>query len=345
MTLPTFDNIFGQPAAIDAIRRAWRSSRLPHGLIFSGPAGVGKATTARALGALFLCERSNGDLPCGSCDSCRVFEAGNHPDFHVVYKELIRYHDKTGKSKGIALSIDVIRPELVEPANRKAAMNHGKVFVVEQADLMNAAAQNAMLKTLEEPAGRTVIILITDQPASLLQTIRSRCQHISFAPLSDDLVRRELQRREVDPSLAADAALFARGSLGMALKWLEDGVIERARELMSQLDSLASGGDSTGLPGWFKASGEAYAEKQNERDPLSSKDQANREGLSLYLHLSAEHLRRRLPRTDDPESLERTCAAIDAIVRAEGYLDANVNVSVILQQLALALQRELSMQA
>ena len=80
-------------------------------------------------------------------------DAGNHPDFHVITRELIRYHDKTGKIKGIDLSIDVIRAELVEPAGRKPVMGRGKVFVVEQAELMNPLAQNALLKTLEEPPG------------------------------------------------------------------------------------------------------------------------------------------------------------------------------------------------
>src|SRR6185295_1770830 len=111
----------------------------------------------------------------------------------VITKELIRYHDRTGKSKGINLSIDVIRPELIEPAGRKAVMGRGKVFVIEQADLMTAQSQNALLKTLEEPAGRTLIILLTDQPGGLLPTIRSRCQTVRFAPLDAKVVERELR--------------------------------------------------------------------------------------------------------------------------------------------------------
>src|SRR3954447_18317132 len=181
--MSTFDSIFGQDDAIDWLRRAYLADRLPHGLIFSGPVGVGKATTARALAKLFLCEQPRDDAPCGKCESCRVFDSGNHPDYHVVTKELIRYHDKTGKSKGIDLSINVVRPEIVEPAGRKAVMGRGKVFVIEQAELMNAQAQNALLKTLEEPAGRTVIVLLTDQPGALLPTIRSRCQVVRFAGL------------------------------------------------------------------------------------------------------------------------------------------------------------------
>src|SRR3954468_17176987 len=141
----TFNDILDQSSAIDWLTRAYESDHMPHALVFAGPVGVGKATTARALAELWLCEKPKGTKPCGACDSCRVFDAGNHPDFHLITKELIRYHDKTGKSKGISLSIDVIRPELIDAAGRKAVMGRGKVFVVEQAELMMPQAQNAML--------------------------------------------------------------------------------------------------------------------------------------------------------------------------------------------------------
>jgi len=335
----TFQNIFGQEAAIDWVISAYLADRLPHGLIFAGPTGVGKGTTAHALAALFLCEHPKSAAPCGKCPSCIVFEAGNHPDYHVVSKEHIRYHDKTGKSKGIDLSIHVIRPELIEPAGRKAVMGRGKVFIIEQADLMNTQAQNSLLKTLEEPAGRTLIVLLTDQPGALLPTIRSRCQFVRFAALDEEAVRKELQRWGIDSGLAAEAAMLSRGSLGIAIKWIEDGVVEPARELLEQVDSAFDGTPPADLPGWLKKAAESYAQKQLDRDELASKDQATREGLSLYLMIAGERLRRRLAEHDEPTELERACAAIDAIARAESYLDANVNTAIALQQLSLALER------
>lgn len=334
-----FSDIIGQDAAIAWLRSAYLADRLPHGLIFAGPVGVGKATTARALAALFLCEHPRETAPCGKCESCRVFEAGTHPDYHVITKELIRYHDKTGKSKGIDLSIHVLRPELIEPAGRKAVMGRGKVFVVEQAELMNPQAQNALLKTLEEPAGRTLIVLLTDQPGAMLATIRSRSQIVRFTALDEAVVRDGLRKRKVDPNLADQAAELSRGSLGVALKWIEDGVIEPAGELAGQVDDAFAGKSPPDLPGWFKQAAEAYAKRQLERDELASKDQATREGLSLYLMIAGERFRHRLSEATDPGELERACAAIDAIARAETYLDANVNTAIALQQLALALER------
>jgi DNA polymerase-3 subunit delta' len=335
-----FDDIFGQDAALEWLGQAYRADRLPHGLVFAGPTGVGKATTAKALAALFLCEQPKDGRACGKCGSCGAMAAGSHPDYHVITRELIRYHDKTGKSKGVTLSIEVIRAELVDPAGRKAVMGRGKFFVIEQADLMQAQAQNALLKTLEEPAGRTLIVLLTDQPDGLLTTIRSRTQTVRFAPLDAKVVDRELRQRGVDADTARRAALYTSGSLGLALRWIEDGVIGPATELLEQFDALFAGQAPADLPAWFKKAAEAYAEKQLARDPLGSKDAATREGLSLYLMLAAEHVRRRLVTLDDPDALERACSAIDAVIRAEGYLDGNVNVSLVFQQLAAALQRQ-----
>jgi DNA polymerase-3 subunit delta' len=331
-----WQQIIGQAAAVDALRRAYRADRLPHGMIFSGPAGVGKATVAAALATLFLCDRPAGDQPCGTCPSCVAMNSAAHPDYHRVYKELIRFHDKTGKSKGISLSIEVIRAEVVEKAARKPAMNRGKVFVVEQADLMTAGAQNSLLKTLEEPPGRTLVVLLTDQIGQLLPTIRSRCQTLHFGLLPVETVRSELQRRGIDPATAGKAA--AEGSLGVALQWISDGVIGKTAELRAQLDDLAAGRTADGLADWFKSAADQYAEKQMERDELGSKDQATREGLGLYLRLASDHVRRRLRTEADSDRLESVCTQIDAIARAEEYLDANVNIALIFQQLAMSLE-------
>src|SRR5262245_52588128 len=102
-----FDQILGQRGALDAIAAAVRSERLAHGLIFAGPAGVGKATTARALGALFLCEKPKDISPCGKCESCRAMGAEVHPDFHVVHRKLVRLLKTDSKARDLAA--DVVR--------------------------------------------------------------------------------------------------------------------------------------------------------------------------------------------------------------------------------------------
>jgi DNA polymerase-3 subunit delta' len=334
--MTTFDDILGQDRAIETLRRAFQAARLPHGLVFGGPAGVGKGTAARALGGLFLCELPKGTNPCGKCAACLAMAAGSHPDYHVITKELIRYYDKSGKSKATTLSIDVIRPELIEKASRKAVMGKGKVFVVRDADLMMIPAQNALLKTLEEPAGRTLIIMLTDQPEALLSTIRSRTQLVRFGFLPDDVVRNELRKHGMTDTDAAEAARFARGSIGLALKWHTDGVLSNARQLVGLFDLIFAGGPTDELWDWFKSAADGYAAKQLERDPLSSKDQATREGLSLYLRIAGDHLRAKLS-SDNPDEIERAADAIEAIAKAQDFLDSNVNIPLVFQQLSVSL--------
>jgi DNA polymerase III subunit delta' len=334
----TFASIFGQDGAIDTLRRAYVADRLPHGLVFAGPAGVGKRLTADALGALFLCEKPREAEACGKCDSCRVYAAGNHPDYHYIYRLLVRLDDE--KKKGRDLTIDVVRQYLLEPAGRKPGMNRGKVFIIEESELMTTEAQNAMLKTLEEPAGRTLIVLLTDQPDALLPTIRSRCQLVRFAPLPPKTVADELTRRGTATADATEAAGLSEGSLGLALRWLEDGVIPRAADLRQRLDRLVTGGAAGDLPDWLKSAAEAYAEKQIERDKLTSKDQATREGIALYLRLASQHFRRGRAADDDDDAdrMDRLCSGIEAIAAAEQFLDANVTVSLIFQQIAVRLE-------
>jgi hypothetical protein len=113
-----------------------------------------------------------------------------------------------------------------------------------------------------------------------------------------------------------------------------------AGELIKQIDALLAGRAAGDLADWFKKAADAYAEQQLKRDKLASKDQATREGLSLYLKIAANRFRQRLAATTNPDELEAACAAIDAIVRAENYLDSNVNVALTFQQLAATLSRD-----
>src|SRR5207248_1943372 len=126
-------------------------------------------------------------------------------------------------------------------------------------------------------------------------------QLIRFAPLDEKVVARELEKRwRIDKSTATEAAALAEGSLGMALKWIQDGVVAAARDLNQRLEALIVGKPAPDLADWYKKAADAYAEKQLELDKLASKDQATREGLTLYLKIASASFRRRLSGTDDP---------------------------------------------
>ena len=309
-------DIVGHAQVIAQIDAARAANRLPHGLVFAGPAGVGKGTLAAALAADFL-----GDA---NLDAS--------PDYHVVRRELIRYHDKTGKSKGTVMGVDVIREELVKPAALSSVGGRGKVFVVEEAETMSPQAQNALLKTLEEPSGRTLIVLLTRDARDLLPTIRSRCQTLTFGPLSADDATTVLERSGLTGDDARDAAKLAGGSPGLALRYHADGIVPRAKQMFTLLKSAPHD-----LPTFLADAGKHQADRDLERDPLASRDHAARRGVSLYLALAARYYRSRLTAADDADVLETHCRQIDALARADRYLAGNVNPSLVYQQLALSL--------
>jgi len=213
----------------------------------------------------------------------------------------------------------------------------GKVFIIEDAHRMNSSAQNSMLKTLEEPAGKAAIILLTDSPAALLPTIRSRCQLFQFAPLSESFVREQLAGRGVAPEVARQAAVLAEGSLGEAIAYIDLGVVDKAVMLCGKLQYFLAHQAVLDFADVMKNTAKDYAAAQLMRDPLASEDQLNRQGLSLYLNLLANHCRR-LMRKGDASMLDSLCRAIDIFRDTTGYIEANVNVSLILRQLAVRLE-------
>ncbi|MGE3180380.1 MAG: DNA polymerase III subunit delta' [Phycisphaerae bacterium] len=226
-----FREVHHQDRAQRLLAAALRSKRFPHALLFHGPEGVGKELTATALAARLQCERSEPDdlEPCGECNSCRVFAKGSHPDFHLIHRGLRHFHpDRTIRaSKGLFLVVDLIRHFLIEPAGKKPMVGARRVFVIRDAERMNEEAQNAILKTLEEPPPLTTLILVTSSADRLLQTIRSRCAPIAFGLLPRTFLHERLVAQGQLPDTDARAlAELADGRLGTALHWHACGLLE-----------------------------------------------------------------------------------------------------------------------
>jgi len=214
-------DIVGQDAAVDRLRKAMELARLPHALLFWGPTGVGKQTVARALAAAMLCSRPRQpEGGCGRCDDCRMLAAGTHPDYQLVYKELAAFHEDASVRDRVMqeLSIDVIRSFLIAQSAWAPKSGRAKIFVVQDAELMSAEAQNSLLKTLEEPPPRVTIILLTQRPEELLPTTRSRCSLVRFGPLPAEFVTGKLREVGVGDDEARFWAGFSGGSAGEALR-------------------------------------------------------------------------------------------------------------------------------
>lgn len=178
--------------------------RLPHALLVAGPAGVGKTHFAQALAAFWLCSNPGVDGACGSCQSCRLLAAGSHPDFC--------FPATSGKSE--QLRVDEIR-DVVEFAGKTAQLGRHRLVLLEPACSMNRSAQNALLKTLEEPGENTLLLLVADRLHLLLPTVRSRCQQLLLPPPATPEALEWLAGQGLT-SAAAEAALAAAAGAPLA---------------------------------------------------------------------------------------------------------------------------------
>jgi DNA polymerase-3 subunit delta' len=187
------DVVIGQDRAVAALSAAVRTNRLAHGLLFAGPAGVGRETCARALARGLLCEKRGAVdevLPfgCGVCRACRRVEHGTHPDVTVVMSEAEAVSRGMAEPEGkgrpsVEIKIDAIRA-FAQTLQKRPYEGRNRVAVVVDAHKMNTQAQNALLKGLEEPGPQTILILLVPNARAVLPTIASRCLRLSFAPLS-----------------------------------------------------------------------------------------------------------------------------------------------------------------
>jgi DNA polymerase-3 subunit delta' len=156
---------------------------------------------------------------CGVCKSCHLVEVGTHPDLHLVYRQLNEHHpDQTVRSrKALDISVEVIRQFLLEPVRGRSAMGKAKVYIVQEAELLSTAAQNALLKTLEEPPADTYILLLSTAKDRLLATTISRCQSVAFGTLDAETTRQIVTDRGVEPADSAFYAALSEGRPGWAL--------------------------------------------------------------------------------------------------------------------------------
>lgn len=221
----------GHSAVIGRLEVALARDRLPHALLLTGPAGVGKFLAARTLAARIACRER--EAPCGECAACFQVAAGSHPDLHVV--RLL-----AGKKE---IGIDLIR-RLKRFVQMTAVSARRKVAIVDDAERLSVAAQNALLKTLEEPAGQALIVLVTSSAGALLPTVRSRCQRLVFRPLAEADVSAVLAEQGVEADEASFLAHHADGSPGRALAvrkiWNGDEQL-LLRDALAELDAARYG--------------------------------------------------------------------------------------------------------
>lgn len=371
-----FRDIRHQERALSILQHGLHSGRLPHAFLFFGPEGVGKERTAIALAARLLCLNPPNESveACGACPSCRAMSAGHHPDFLLLHRGLRKQHpDRSVRtSKGLFLVVDLVRHFLIEPAGKLPTLGARRVFVIRDAERMNEEAQNALLKTLEEPPGNACLVLVTRSAERLLPTIRSRCAAIQFGYLPEAFVAQELSRRAgLTREGARRLAELSEGQLGSALQWNAAGLLNalpRVAELVRQTvhpEIFAKGAVelATDLAAEQNAKEDARDEPA-DADPVEPADDAGdasevtgggrgaykvetdqlRDGLRLVLRVFADELRRGLSSAAAQGAqfdsiwpkIER---GVRGVQQAEWMLERNVSPQLALEALAIELAK------
>lgn len=210
------------------LQLATRNNRLPHALLVSGPRGIGLDHFSQCISAGLLCRNPVESIySCGQCKACHLHKSGNHPDVQSIKPE----------EEGKQIKIDQIR-ELIDFMNLKSQYEGYKIAIINPSDNMNWNAANTLLKTLEEPPARSLLILLSHRPDRLPVTVRSRCQHIYFQSVFDESAVNWLKDHLTDPKQAEQLLAMANGAPLAALELVQNKNMDKQKMLLDDLELL-----------------------------------------------------------------------------------------------------------
>ena len=220
----SFKDVVGHKDILKYISSAVENNRVSHAYILNGERGSGKKMLANLFAMTLLCETGDNE-PCGKCHSCKQAESGNHPDIIRVTHE-----------KPNSISVDDIRTQVNNTVDIKPYQGPYKVYIIRQADMMTPQAQNAILKTIEEPPSYAVFLLLTENAETLLPTINSRCVMLKLRNIKDTLIKKYLMENLEIPDYKADmCTAFAQGNMGRAIMLANSDHFNEIREEAVQL--------------------------------------------------------------------------------------------------------------
>ena len=231
--MPGFSEIIGQEHIKLHLKSSLRSKKISHAYLLSGEAMSGKKFIAKTYAQALMCENPTDDFePCMECHSCKQALTKNHPD--IIYVT----HEKPG-----IISVEEIRTQVISDVSIKPYNGSWKIYIIDEAEKMTPQAQNALLKTLEEPPEYVIIMVLTSNSQMMLSTIISRCIPLNMRPVEDGLIRSYLMKEVKIPDYQADICVaFARGNIGkaksLAVSEEFDEIKSEATRLLKYIDRM-----------------------------------------------------------------------------------------------------------
>ncbi len=325
-----FKDIIGHEQIIGHMQNAIRQKKISHAYLLCGDAGSGKRLVAEAFAKAVLCEEG-GIEACGKCKSCKQAESGNHPDIRAVVRE------KT------TLGVKEIREQVTADVQIKPYSSEYKIYLIDEAEKMTEEAQNALLKTIEEPPEYAVFLLMVDRQELLLSTVLSRCVLLPFYPVATGKIKQFLMEKKGIPDYLADsAAAFSGGLVGRAVQYAESEAFTEQREevlhLVKYVDEMT------------------MAEVMENVKLFASKKESATEYLDMILLWYRDVLMYKATKDmngllfrDEPEavaaqagkrSFENLQGIVEALEQVKQRLKSNVNFETALELLLLYMKED-----
>ena len=326
----SFEDFRQQGSEIDALKKQITEHRLVHAVLITGQPGAGKRTLAGVIARSLMCS-SNGEIPCGECDGCRLALAGEHPDITVIEKgNPISPDVQKGRA---TIPVEDIR-EMIRLCSRYAYGGGNRVVMIPDAENMTPQAQNSLLKILEEPPQNTFFLMTTSHPEQILTTVRSRCRNVKLTPWDDEYIKDILASSGVDQEIAEKAVRVSGGSIGNAIRlssddsyWkLKDEIVKAffVNRKRSEVLNISTG----------------WKDRKGSSDQLFD---TLEDIVSQFMKYRIFHDRKDYPEEYSKEwqrfaqeaPLERFMLLTDAIACARKQNASNVNFQAIIEQLLL----------
>lgn len=323
--------VVGQKLVIERLVTSFKNNRIGHAYMFDGEHGTGKEETALFFAKLLLCLKPQENVPCETCSSCRRITSHNHPNVTIL------------RPDGQSIKKEQM-DELITEMTKKGYETGRKIYIISRADRMNNSSANTLLKYLEEPDGDVTAILLTDSYQSMLPTIRSRCQRISFLPPSREMMVSGLVEKGITASMAATVTTVT-ADIDEAFQLAEDEAFALMRKTVLKLVEASDRNVHEAL---------MFIQAEWSRH-IKDKDETDR-GLDLLLYAyrdvvaSKAGLKSIPTYPDQKEFLDglarkmtynRLSAMMEAILQAKRHLHSNMNRTLLMEQLVLNMQEGL----